>query len=132
MLFVLGEMLFDESQSLKAERRYLRKTTEKQRARDLATEPDFYVDTFAEDWDGTKLLDNVLIDADAGKMRDLIRREVHPITGTFPLRIAVTNERLGTLAPIIRQMESEFEISFVIERIFCNEEQLIAFAAADL
>ena len=131
LLFVLDEMLCNEREFLKADRRYLRKTTGEQRARDGAAVPEFCDDddTFAVDWDGTRLLDEMLEDDVLGTVLDLQLDQVHPITEKYPLRIKIGDGRLGKLAPIIRRIETEFEISFVIERIFFNEDQVIAFMA---
>jgi hypothetical protein len=100
----------------------LRKTTAEERASDDAADPDFYefADDFAHTWDGQWLLDTVLIDEEAGEAFYPFLNEVYPITGSYPLRMRVTDERLGRLAPVIRQIEEHFQISFVVERIFFN------------
>ncbi|MFJ1311779.1 hypothetical protein [Agrobacterium sp. P15N1-A] len=127
LLSVLSDMMSEERDMLQADRQYLRNTTEDERAHDDAADPascedgDFFVSV----WDGYPLLDMALTDPETQHIFDPASQQWFPIAGSFPLRLPISDERLGELAPIIQQIEIAFEIRFVIELIFFDAKGLL-------
>ncbi|WP_371349260.1 hypothetical protein [Ancylobacter sp. IITR112] len=129
LIAVLDDMLDYEQEILAADRDYLERTTPAERARDDHAEPGWcdYSDAFAIDWSGTELLDPAPL-AGNGRAYDPSMGRWYRVEPGYPIRIPVTTEELGELAALLDRIERDLGISFSIERVFWNEDTLVAFS----
>lgn len=121
LIGVLEEMMMQDLEAVDVHKCYIKATTKAERRRDDAEDPEFYRDDFAEQWDGHRLLARPCIHSDGRRAYDHRRRAWVPIDPTCPLLMPVTDKDLRQLAPVLRHIETELGIRFVIERIILNK-----------
>lgn len=119
----LDEMIFLEREALAADRSYLKRTTESERAhdesQDLGWDDD---DDFSEIFETVVLLDTAPLRTDEGLAYDYAARRWYHVEESYPKRVALTDEDLGDLAALIRRIEEAFDISFTVDRYLWTEE----------